>query len=127
VGRHFNFSCQIHDIPIASADKIDTELKAIVDLEMEEYMKFDKVVGYADCPLEARFKIIRTQESNYGNFFVDMFRYYYNSDIAFLNSGCIRNDIVLPEGNIKLSKLSNIIDDIVIVKAIPGFAVFNML
>lgn len=94
---------------------------------MDEYMKFDKVVGYADCPLEARFKVIRTQESNYGNFFADVFRLYYGSDMAFLNSGCIRNDIIMPQGNIKFSKLTNIIDDAVIVKSIPGPMVYRML
>jgi 2',3'-cyclic-nucleotide 2'-phosphodiesterase (5'-nucleotidase family) len=70
--------------------------------------------------LEARFKIIRTQESNYGNFFADLFRLYYDTDIAVLNSGTIRNDIILPEGQIKFSKLTNIIEDIVIVKVVPG-------
>ena len=94
---------------------------------MEEYKKQDKVVGYAECPLEARFRVIRTQESNYGNFFADLFRYYYDTDIAFLNSGTIRNDIILPEGNIKFSKLTNIIEDLVIVKLIPGSVVYKML
>jgi hypothetical protein len=46
---------------VAPADKIDTELKAFVDLEMEEYKKVDRVVGWADTQLEARFKVIRTQ------------------------------------------------------------------
>ncbi len=56
-----------------------------------------------------------------------MFRIYYASDIALLNSGCIRNDAILPEGPIKLSKMSNIIDDQVIVKLVPGSAVIKML
>ncbi len=94
---------------------------------MDEYKKQEKVVGYADCPLEARFKIIRTQESNYGNFFADLFRLYYDTDIAFLNSGCIRNDVILPPGPIKLSKLTNIIEDLVIVKLVPGSVVLKML
>jgi 5'-nucleotidase len=63
---------------------------------MEEYKKVDRVVGWADTQLEARFKVIRTQESNYGNFFADLFRSYYDVDIALLNSGCIRNDVILP-------------------------------
>ena len=48
-------------MPVATPDKIDNELKAYVDKEMEEYKEVDRIVGYADCPLEARFKIIRTQ------------------------------------------------------------------
>jgi len=44
-----------------------------------------------------------------------------------MNSGCIRNDLILPEGNIKLSKLSNIIDDRIIVKLLPGSAIIKML
>lgn len=56
-----------------------------------------------------------------------MFRLYYDSDIAFLNSGCIRNDVILPEGHIKFSKLTNIIEDLVIVKMLPGSVVYKML
>jgi 2',3'-cyclic-nucleotide 2'-phosphodiesterase (5'-nucleotidase family) len=52
---------------------------------------------------------------------------YYDTDIAFLNSGCIRNDVILPQGPIKLSKLTNIIEDLVIVKLVPGSVVFKML
>jgi hypothetical protein len=36
---------------VAAPEKIDNKLKAYVDLEMEEYKKVDRVVGYADCPL----------------------------------------------------------------------------
>lgn len=56
-----------------------------------------------------------------------MFRLYYDTDIAFLNSGCIRNDIILPEGQIKFSKLTNIIEDLVIVKLLPGSVVYKIL
>lgn len=58
---------------------------------------------------------------------MDLFRLYYDVEIAFLNSGCIRNDVVMPEGHIKYSKLTNIIDDVVIVKLLPGFVVYKML
>lgn len=44
-----------------------------------------------------------------------------------MNSGCIRNDSILPQGPIKFSKLTNIIEDLVIVKLVPGSVVFKML
>lgn len=56
-----------------------------------------------------------------------MFRLYFDADISLANSGCIRNDLILPEGPIKLSKLSNIINDKIIVKLIPGSAILKML
>ncbi len=56
-----------------------------------------------------------------------MFRAYFDTDIAFANSGCIRNDLLLPEGPVKLSKLSNVIDDKIIVKLVPGSAIYKML
>ena len=42
--------------------------------------------------LEGRSSIIRSQETNLGNFLADMVRAFYNADIALVNSGAVRCD-----------------------------------
>ena len=59
VGNQFNFHNQtlaVHSVP-----DIDLELKKYVDTLMEEYSKFDEVVGYTEVPLEWRFTNIRSE------------------------------------------------------------------
>jgi 5'-nucleotidase len=77
--------------------------------------------------LETRFTIHRTHETAYGNFVADLMRLYVNSDIALANSGSIRNDCILPAGPLKYSEVSNIINDALVVKALPGKVVLQAL
>jgi 2',3'-cyclic-nucleotide 2'-phosphodiesterase (5'-nucleotidase family) len=77
-------------------------------------------VGFTEIDLETRFTVHRTQETAYGNFVADLMRLYTESDVAFAHAGTIRNDCVLPAGPLKYSEVSNIINDALVVKAIPG-------
>lgn len=43
-----------------------------------------------------------------------------DTDVAFANSGSIRNDCILAAGPLKYSEISNIINDALVVKAVPG-------
>jgi 5'-nucleotidase len=106
---------------------VDVELKKFVDEMMEEFNKYDEVIGYADVDLETRFVKVRTQETNYGNFLVDLVRNYYDADVALINSGMVRNDVVIPAGRLTYSKISNIIDAQMIVKKVKGKALLEAL
>ena len=44
--------------------------------------------------LEWRFSRIRTEETNYGNMAADIMRSHYDADIALMNSGNIRNNVI---------------------------------
>ncbi|KAF9077388.1 Metallo-dependent phosphatase-like protein [Rhodocollybia butyracea] len=57
-----------------------------------------KPLFYTAVSLDGRGTIIRTTETNLGNFLADVVRAYYNTDIAFVNSGFIRCDRVVPPG-----------------------------
>lgn len=46
-------------------------------------------------PLEGRSSIVRSQETNLGNMLADAVREFYDTDIAFFNSGAIRCDRLL--------------------------------
>jgi 5'-nucleotidase len=87
---------------------------------MESYTKNDRVVGYTDVDLNTIFKTVRTQESNYGNFLADLARFFYNSDCCVLNSGCIRNDVLIKKGKLKFSQVSNLINDALVQVEVPG-------
>lgn len=47
---------------------------------------------HSKVPLDGRSSIIRSQETNLGNLLADAVRAFYNTDIAFVNSGGIRCD-----------------------------------
>ena len=81
---------------------------------------FDKIIGYTDVPLETRFPKVRASETNYGNFIADLARIYYDTDIAMINSGCIRNDQLIPSGPLKYSTIANIKNGLLVVKSVKG-------
>lgn len=51
-------------------------------------------------PLDGRSSIIRNFETNLGNFLADAVRAFYNTEIAFVNSGSVRCDRIVPEGEL---------------------------
>lgn len=63
---------------------------------------------------------MRTKETNYGNFLADLVRLYYDAECCFLNSGCIRNDMIIKPGPLTFSMISNLINDSLVVKYVPG-------
>ena len=60
-GIRYSFNTQIVNVPIAKPERVNSKLDIYIKKIMEEYSKFDKIIGYADCSLEARFKCIRTE------------------------------------------------------------------
>ncbi|KIK68220.1 hypothetical protein GYMLUDRAFT_35601 [Collybiopsis luxurians FD-317 M1] len=68
-----------------------------------------KPLFYAGCPLDGRGAIIRTSETNLGNLLADVVRAYYDTDIAFVNSGSIRCDRVIREGVLTMRDVVDIL------------------
>jgi len=50
-----------------------------------------------------------------------------DTDVAFAHAGTIRNDCILPAGPLKYSEVSNIINDALVVKAVPGKSLLRAL
>ncbi|MCI0527474.1 MAG: 5'-nucleotidase C-terminal domain-containing protein, partial [Nitrospira sp.] len=61
------------------------------------------VIGEAQVDLNGERHLIRSQESNLGNFIADMVRNYAQTDISLINGGSIRASI--KKGEIKLGDL----------------------
>ncbi|KAL8446144.1 hypothetical protein Emag_004830 [Eimeria magna] len=69
--------------------------------------------------LETRFRIIRTQESNCGNWLCELMRKECRSDIAFINAGTIRSDCVFKKGQFRYGDLAAMLpmaDEIAVVR-----------
>lgn len=94
---------------------------------MRQYEKNDALIGYTDAELDTRFSQVRTKETNYGNFMADLARAYYDADCCVINSGSIRNDLLIKPGPLNYSVVSNIINDVLVVKEVPGSTLFEML
>lgn len=54
----------------------------------------DEVLGKFTVPLEGRFKIIRTMETNLGNWMCDVVLAATGADLVIINSGTFRSDMV---------------------------------
>ncbi|KAI4107728.1 MAG: hypothetical protein L6R37_001413 [Teloschistes peruensis] len=90
---------------------------------------------HSKVPLDGRSSIIRSQETNLGNLLADAVRAFYNTDIAFVNSGSIRCDrIINPTSTtdkivLTVKDMIDIFpfDNPVIVKRLPGSALLRAL
>lgn len=99
-----------------------------MDEKLEKFkQEKERVIGYTAVPLETRFAKIRTQETNYGDFVTDIVKAFYNCDAVAINSGGIRIDALVEPGPIKFSLISNIFDDFIVVKLVPGNLVYDIL
>ena len=88
----------------------DKETKEVVDSFLSLLgSEMEKVIGFTNVSLEARFQKVRTQETNLGNFVADAMRRGTATDIAILNSGTLRADCVMPAGDLKMKDLCSIL------------------
>ncbi|TGZ63278.1 hypothetical protein CRM22_006999 [Opisthorchis felineus] len=123
--------------------KIDVEIKAInkswkPNEEIATFVsqvctadkeRLDRVIGKVDVDLDGRFAMIRTQETNMGNFLADVALTCVEADCAVINSGSMRNDSVIPAGDFTLRQLSLILPmlDSVIVLDVTGSDIVKVL
>lgn len=77
----------------------DSGMQAILtDIQSNIATAVDEPLFYTSVPLEGRMSVIRTEETNLGNMVADAVRAYYNTDIAFMNSGSLRCDRIVEAG-----------------------------
>lgn len=65
-----------------------------------------KVIGFTTEPLDTRFSEIRTNETNFGNFYADVIRRETSADVSIFNAGTIRSDCFFPVGEITYAMLN---------------------
>lgn len=88
-----------------------------------------KPVGYTIAPLDARFRTVRLQESNIGNFVCDIMRHHYSGDCSLMASGTIRGDQIYPPGPLLLKDIMSCFpfEDPVVVIRVLGQALWDAL
>ncbi|EPS35478.1 hypothetical protein H072_11142 [Dactylellina haptotyla CBS 200.50] len=103
-GKGWDFDILKRDI--TSEVKEDEEAAKIVnDLSGALKAKMEKPIGITSVPLDSRFTVVRTQESNIGNFSCDVMRYFYDTDCALMAAGTIRGDVIYEPGIIRIKDL----------------------
>lgn len=101
---------KIEKVIIDSNIPANEKVQKIVDnyLEITSAM-LEKELGFINIPLDGRYNIIRTQETNLGNFFCDILMSAVNADCALLNGGAFRSDRIHPKGSFTLGDLRDIL------------------
>jgi 5'-nucleotidase len=106
---------------IVSSIPQHTETLELVDKLTAKLKKsLEKPVGWTAAPLDARFSVVRTRESNLGNFTCDIMRAYYKADCAIMAAGTIRGDQIYPPGPVRVKDITDCFpfeDPVVVIKA----------
>lgn len=101
---------EIDSVDVSSDFEPDNELASALEKYSEKMeMELIKELGEFEVDLEGRFSVIRTQESNLGNFVCDIMVAATNADFALLNSGTLRSDCIHSAGPFFLKDLLKIL------------------
>jgi len=100
----------VQKMNVDSSISEDQEVKAIVE-QYTQLMgdEMETVLGRIVVNLDGRFEIIRTQESNLGNFITDIMLKSTEADAALINAGALRSDRIHPHGDFKKGDLMSIL------------------
>ncbi|KAM5442202.1 putative UDP-sugar diphosphatase [Microsporum ferrugineum] len=107
-------------------------LKVIANVQATIAKLVEKPLVMTDTPLEGRSRVVRSREANLGNMLADVVRSFYNTDIAFVNSGAIRCDRIISPGPDEPLRIRDIIDispfdNALVVKRISGHVLAHAL
>ncbi|CAG8524516.1 10495_t:CDS:2 [Acaulospora colombiana] len=97
--------------------------------------KMSKPIAYTMTEWDCRSKMLRTQETAFGNFVADLMLYAYQPcisydiDCSLLCAGCIRSDSIYPPGEITMGDLLEILpfEDPIVVVRISGQQLWDAL
>jgi 5'-nucleotidase len=88
----------------------DETVKAICDKYLKEMEKtMGRTIGHVKTVLDARFTMVRTQETNVGNWCADVMRRGCKCDIVLLNAGTLRADCTYPPGSFTVEDLMKLL------------------
>ncbi|KAK6331511.1 hypothetical protein TWF730_004592 [Orbilia blumenaviensis] len=103
-GKGWDFDVLKRDITSDIQEDADAA-KIVEDQTGALKAKMEKPIGITSVPLDSRFTVVRTKESNIGNFSCDVMRYFYNTDCTLMASGTIRGDVIYEPGIIRIKDL----------------------
>lgn len=99
-----DFEFTLHETA-AAVEEESLEPNQSVREVMESYLseldeRLDVAVGESTVPLDTRREVVRSRESNVGNFVADAMREVTDADLALMNGGGIRTDTLYEPGQI---------------------------
>ncbi|MFB6223525.1 MAG: 5'-nucleotidase C-terminal domain-containing protein [Haloarcula sp.] len=103
-GERTDHSLTVYDTA-AAVDEGNVEphpdvLEVAQSYESQLSDELDTVIGETAVPLDAREDVVRSEESNLGNYIADALRSHGDADVAIQNGGGIRTDEKYPKGDI---------------------------
>ncbi len=111
---------KIEKITVDSNIPEKPEIKQIVDSYLDDVNKsLDEVLGRVNTDLDGRTKMVRSQETNLGNFLCDIILNSVAADCALLNGGSLRSDAIHAAGDFTKRDLRNILpynSELIVVK-----------
>jgi 2',3'-cyclic-nucleotide 2'-phosphodiesterase (5'-nucleotidase family) len=88
-------------IRVTSQLKEDEEISSFIkEMEKKTEEQFKQEIGCLAITVDARFNIVRSQSCSISNFVADLIKIYMNTDVCLINSGSLRIDSIIDEGNI---------------------------
>lgn len=104
--------------PITTAVQPDSEMLDIVQRFVGDRVRARVLANFAK-PLDCRFTIIRSQESEIGNLLSDVVRMHFRCDVVLINAGHVRLNGFIPAGKFTdqdLQTLLSVQDDLSLVR-----------
>ena len=84
----------------------DETVKKFVNLlEAKTEEKFKQVIGHLASTVDVRFSMVRTQSLPISNFISDIVNIFMDTDVTIINSGTLRIDSIIDEGDLKYLNL----------------------
>ncbi|MDR0897953.1 MAG: bifunctional metallophosphatase/5'-nucleotidase [Oscillospiraceae bacterium] len=114
-------------IPKPAAFEDHAMINVIEELEAEQSVILDQVIGETTVDLEAERAISRTSETNWGNLSADIIAEVTGAEVALLNGGGVRQSI--PAGPITARDINNAFpfNNLVVLKEVNGQALLDTL
>jgi 2',3'-cyclic-nucleotide 2'-phosphodiesterase (5'-nucleotidase family) len=85
---------------VETMNEDETIRKYVQSLEEKTKEKFKQVIGHLSSPVDARFTEIRNRCLPLGNFIADIVKIFMHTDCVLKNSGALRIDSVINQGEL---------------------------
>ncbi|KAK2592692.1 hypothetical protein QQS21_009622 [Conoideocrella luteorostrata] len=126
--KRWDFDIWRRDVTSEVAEDVQTA-KLVNELTSKLQKSLSRPIGWTAMPLDARFSVVRTKESNLGNFVCDVMRRHHHADCTIMASGTIRGDQVYPPGVVRIKDITTCFpfEDPVVCLRVKGQAIWDAL
>eukprot|EP01060_Flectonema_neradi_P029928 TRINITY_DN4249_c1_g1_i1.p1 TRINITY_DN4249_c1_g1~~TRINITY_DN4249_c1_g1_i1.p1 ORF type:complete len:1017 (+),score=181.89 TRINITY_DN4249_c1_g1_i1:48-3098(+) len=106
-----------------------TTADVVASYETSLFEKISKELCHLETTLDITTESVRTAESSMGNFVSDLMRSHMEADLAFVNSGILRADVIYHPGPLTIKDILDMvpIEDVVVLIEITGAQVLAAL